>query len=277
MHIRELFLDQKAIPRTDLVAIVSHVLDLSKEKVLMEPGRPLSPEDGARILDLIGRRREGEPLAYLTGTREFFSESFHVDGHVLIPRPETESLVEEALAIMDSLGRPAHVLDMGTGSGIIGTLLAKGGAARVLCVDVSFDAIRVARRNAIAKGVEERTVFVTSDLFSSIRKEAAFDLICANLPYVGRDEWESLMVDVRCFEPQTALLGGQTGVELYVRFVAEATGFLRPGGAILCEIGSDVQAARVGALLQGAGLEVVVKEDLSGRRRVVRGLWTSSS
>jgi release factor glutamine methyltransferase len=277
LHVRELFFLEKAIPRTDLLAIVAHVLSISRERVLMEPERSLSAGDRARIEDLVGRRKEGEPLAYLTGKREFFSESFSVDEHVLIPRPETELLVEEALSFVRSLGRPARVLDMGTGSGIIGTLLAKGGAGAVLCVDISFDAILVARRNAIALGAGERTLFLASDLFSSIRKNEAFDVICANLPYVGRDEWESLMVDVRLFEPEKALLGGETGIELYTRFFREAIGFLKPGGAMLCEIGSDDQADRLTALMRDAGLSVNVKKDLAGQSRLVRGVWISSS
>lgn len=277
MHIRELFLDEKAIARTDLVAIVSHVLSLSKERVLMEPERSLSDEENSRIQDLVGRRKEGEPLAYLTGTREFFSESFYVDERVLIPRPETESLVEEAIAIMEDLGRPARVLDMGTGSGVIGTLLARNGAKEVVCVDVSFGAVLVARRNATALGAGDNTLFLTSDLLSSVKKGTAFDIICANLPYVAREEWGTLMADVRCFEPKTALVGGRTGVEIYARFVADAIGYLSPSGAILCEIGNDAQADRVGKLLRNAGLEVAVKEDLSGRKRIVRGIWTSSS
>ena len=277
MYISELFLHEKGLARTDLIAIVSHVLSLSKEQVLMEPGRRLGREDWDRIQDLVRQRKEGKPVAYLTRQREFFSESFYVDERVLIPRPETESLVEEALAIIGGLGRPARVLDMGTGSGVIGILLARGGAEIAFCADISFDAIVVARRNAIAMGVEGKTVFVASDLFSSIKKEAVFDVICANLPYVGLDEWEALMVDVRCHEPAQALLGGLMGAELYGRFVVEATSYLRPGGAVLCEIGSKGQAAMVGALLKKAGLEVAVKSDLAGRQRVVRGRWTNSS
>ncbi len=277
MYIRELFLDEKGLARTELIAIVSHALSLSKEQVLMEPERSLDSEEWGHIQDLIGRRKEGKPLAYLTRQREFFSESFYVDERVLIPRPETELLVEEALAAIGRLGRPARALDMGTGSGIIGILLARGGAEQSLCVDISFDAICVARQNAISLRVEDKTNFLCSDLFFAIKKEPVFDIICANLPYVGRDEWGALMVDVRCYEPERALLGGSTGVELYDRFLAEAVDYLRPGGAILCEIGNETQAASVGALMIDAGLEVDVKEDLAGRQRVVSGLWTSSS
>jgi release factor glutamine methyltransferase len=277
LYIGELLRGEKDLARTDLIVIVSHVLSLTKEQILMEPQRTIGQEEWAQIRALMGRRKEGEPLAYLVRAREFFSESFYVDEHVLIPRPETETLVEEALSVMDRLDHPARVLDMGTGSGIIGTLLARNGAGRVLCVDISPDAILVARRNALRLRVDQRTLFVISDLFSSLKKEPVFDLICANLPYVGRDEWEELMIDVKSHEPENALLGGNTGVELYVRFAAEVIGYLRPGGALLLEIGSVAQASHLGGLLRSAGFEVTVKRDLAGRQRVLRGIWTSSS
>ena len=124
-----------------------------------------------------------------------------MDERVLIPRPETELLVEEAMKIMRSKGRP-HVLDMGTGSGVIGILLAKNGAGSVLCVDISPGALAVARKNARAFGLRTRIDFVASDLFSAIKKGRSFDLICANLPYVALHEWEGLMTEVREFEPK---------------------------------------------------------------------------
>ncbi len=277
MYIRELFRDEKELSRIDVLSIVSHVLSLSKERVLMEPERSLDHDEGERIGELIRQRREGKPLAYLTRQREFFSESFYVDERVLIPRPETESLVEEALLFMRDLGRPARVLDMGCGSGIIGILLAKGGAQQAVCADISIDALSVARRNALDLDMEERMIFLTSDLFSSMRRDADFDIICANLPYVGRDEWEALMPDVRCYEPMGALLGGETGLELYVRFAAEAVSHLRSGGALFCEVAGEAQAASVGALLTKAGLAVTVVKDLAGCQRVVRGVWTNLS
>ncbi len=277
MYIGELFLDGLGLAKTDLVNIASHVLSVSKEQLLMEPGRGLDQGQWNRIRDLAEERRKGRPLAYLTNRKEFFSETFYVDEHVLIPRPETELLVEEALSMMLGRRRPVRVLDMGTGSGIIGILLAKGGAEHVLCVDISPDALSVARRNARALSVEDRIDFVASDLFSSVRQDRLADLVCANLPYVGLDEWGDLMADVRYFEPKEALLGGKYGFELYGRFIPEVGGYLRRGGCILCEIGGEDQARIVGGLLRNAGFEVTVMNDLAGRQRVMKGIWISSS
>ncbi len=277
MQIRELFRDEMGLTRTDLMGIVSHVLDLSNERLLMEPARRLDEREWDRIRDLIGERLKGKPLAYLTHRKEFFSETFYVDERVLIPRPETELLVEEALSIIGRSGGAARVLDMGTGSGIIGILLARKGAQRVLSVDVSAGALKVAQRNARALSVAGRIDFAASDLFSSVKRHRTFDVVCANLPYVGLDEWEDLMADVRCFEPKEALLGGRRGFELYGRFIPEVSAYLRPGGCVLCEIGGEVQARVVGDLLRDAGFEARVKHDLAGRQRVVSGTWTSSS
>ena len=161
----------------------------------------------------MGERLRGKTPRYLTHRKEFFSETFYVDERVLIPRPETELLVEEALSIMGRSGGATRVLDMGAGSGIIGILLAKKGARRVLSVDVSAGALEVAKANAQALSVAGRIDFAASDLFSSVKEDAIFDLVCANLPYVGFVEWDGLEADVRCFEPKEALLGGTAGFE----------------------------------------------------------------
>ncbi len=278
MLIKELFLSRKEISRIDLVAIISHVLSVPGERVLMEPERNLDASAATTIERLIGQRRAGRPLAYLTNRREFFSESFYVDERVLIPRPETELLVEEALKIVRSHGPGARVLDMGTGSGIIGALLAKGGAGRVLCVDISPCALSVARKNAGSLGVGGRIDFLASDLFSGLaRKEAIFDLICANLPYVGDEEWDGLMTDVRGFEPRLALVGGRKGTELYERFIEQVVPYLAPGGHVLCEIGGAGQAPLMERYLRAKGFDVAILHDLAGQQRVMKGSWTSLS
>jgi len=277
LQINELFRDEIGLARADLMGIVSSVLGLPKERLLMEPARRLDDGEWDRIRDLIGQRKKGKPLAYLTHRKEFFSETFYVDERVLIPRPETEVLVEEALSIIGKLDCCARVLDMGTGSGIIGILLAKKGACRVLSVDVSLRALEVAKANARALSVEGRIDFAASDLFSSLKGSPTFDLVCANLPYVGLHEWDGLMEDVRFFEPKEALLGGARGFELYARFAPEVGAYLRPGGSVLCEIGGEAQAQVVGDILRDAGFRVQVLRDLAGLQRVVRGTWTSSS
>jgi release factor glutamine methyltransferase len=278
LYVRQLFLEEKTIAKIDLVSIVSHVLMVSKERLLMEADRQLNQREWRRVLRFVEERRKGKPLAYLTNRREFFSEIFYVDERVLIPRPETELLVEEALALIGDGRSRTSVLDMGTGSGILGVLLAKGGAERVLCVDVSPGAIVVAQVNGRRLGVEERLDFLVSDLFSALRKgKPSFDIICANLPYVSSEEYDELMDDVRCFEPKEALLGGVGGMGLYARFARDVVTHLSPGGAVLCEIGGRDQAEVLGNMLRHAGFKVMVLNDLSGRQRVVRGVWTNLS
>jgi release factor glutamine methyltransferase len=269
VRVRDIFLSEKDLPRIDLIGVVSHVLSLSTERLLASPELALDESQQEAVRRLIEERRSGKPLAYLTRKREFYSETFYVDERVLIPRPETELLVEEAIKIVRKKKRPA-VLDMGTGSGIIGILLAKNGAGSVLCVDISPGSLEVARKNARALGLEGRIEFIASDLFSAIGKGGKFDLICANLPYVALHEWEGLMAEVRQFEPKSALVGGDAGLELYERCLGEIGDYLAGDGALLCEIAGDGQAARLGAMLRKAGFETTVLADLAGRQRVIR-------
>jgi len=271
-----MFLSEKDLPRVDLVGIISHVLALSTERLLASPERALDESQEHAIRRLIEERRSGKPLAYLTHEREFFSEPFYVDERVLIPRPETELLVEEAIKIVRSKERPA-VLDMGTGSGVIGIMLAKNGAGSVVCADISPAALAVARKNARAFGLQTGIEFMASDLFSAIKKGRTFDLICANLPYVALHEWKGLMAEVREFEPMHALVGGDAGTELYERYLEEIGDYLAEDGALLCEIGGEGQAGLLGAVLKKAGFETEVLRDLAGRQRVIRGSWKSLS
>jgi release factor glutamine methyltransferase len=278
LYVRQLFLEEKTLPRIDLVNLVSHTLGVSKERLLMEPQRQLTEAERSRVQELIEERQKGKPLAYLTHQREFFSNTFYIDDRVLIPRPETELLVEEALSLMETMENPARVLDMGTGSGIIGIMLAKGGAEDVLCVDLSPGAIAVAQKNSRILGVEEQLTFLVSDLFSAMKTGGhSFDLICANLPYVSSDQYEKLADEVRCFEPRAALFGGADGMEPYGKFVRDLGGYLRPGGFLLCEIDGAEQSRMLGDLLERAGLDVTIRKDLTDRQRVVKGAWTSSS
>jgi release factor glutamine methyltransferase len=243
----------------------------------MESERFLDEEEWGRVQELVAERRKGRPLAYITNRREFLSEDFYVDDRVLIPRPETELLVEEALSFMKGREDRFRVLDVGTGSGIIGIMLAKGGARDVVSVDISPGAISVARMNSRMLGVEARTSFIVSDLLSGIGTHChPFDLVCANLPYVTADEYAELMDDVRCYEPKEALVGGTDGMDLYKRLIENLGSRICSGGAILCEIGGEAQAEALSTLLRSAGFEVTVKNDLAGRQRVVKGLWKSS-
>ncbi len=220
MRVGELFLSERGITRSDLIAIVAHTLSLTRERVLADPDRRLAEAEELMIRRLTQERRKGMPLAYITGEREFFSQVFFVDERVLIPRPETELLVERALAL--AAGREAWaIVDMGTGSGAIGLLLAQRLGRSVTCVDVSLPALRVARSNAERMGIGAQALFVCSDLFSGLRRGMRFGLVTANLPYVAAAEWDSLMLDVRAFEPRGALWGGEDGLDVYRRFLRQ--------------------------------------------------------
>jgi release factor glutamine methyltransferase len=275
LRIREILRQTQEIPTIDLMAIIGFVLSRSTEKVLAGLEEEIGDEAGARIRACIEERKTGRPLAYITGAKEFFSESFLVDGRVLVPRPETELLVEEALHLMDAHAEP-RVLDVGTGSGAIGVILARHGA-RAVCTDLSFGALLVARENAARLGVSERITFVCGDLMTGIREGCAFDLIVANLPYVSASEFEGLMEDVKAFEPRTALVGGVSGVEIYERFIASLRGHLSPSGHVLCEVGGDAQARLLAEIFEKEGLQSSTVADLEGRERVLRGTWKSSS
>jgi len=277
LHLRRLFLENKSLPRLDLAGIASFVLKVPEERLFLEPERSLDDEEWRRVQELIDERSKGCPLAYITNRKEFFSEEFYVDERVLIPRPETELLVEEGLSFIKERGGPVRVLDVGCGSGIIGIMLAKGGADSVLSVDRSAGAVSVARTNSRMLKVEDRVSFVVSDLLSAIAEGVpAFDLVCANLPYVTNAEYQELMDDVRCFEPREALVGGTDGMDLYRRLIRDLDGRVAADGVILCEIGGAAQADALCVLTQDAGFAVTVKNDLAGRQRMVKGSWTSS-
>ncbi len=271
MRIRQILAGEKGLSRTDVIGAVSFVCKMTKEELLRDIDSRLDEATLNAVKDCLGERRAGKPLAYITGVKEFFSESFFVSPDVLIPRPETEILVEEALKIIGTGGNRVSILDMGTGSGAIGIIVAKHAGSNVVCVDISAAALRVASKNAGSIGVADKTRFVCSDLFGAIKEGPGFDVILANLPYVAASEWEDLMADVRQYEPRGALYGGQRGVEIYERFVRGLPGRMKSGGHVLLEIGSPAQAAEVGGMLKEIGLTVNVKKDYSGTERVLVG------
>ncbi|MCX5812102.1 MAG: peptide chain release factor N(5)-glutamine methyltransferase [Proteobacteria bacterium] len=272
MRIRDIFTEKRdIIAPLDLTNIVSYTLSLSKEKIFINLDREVEKEEALHIDKLIGERKKGKPLAYIVKSKEFFSEVFHVDQHVLVPRPETEILVEEALRIIENKPGTVRVMDMGTGSGAIGIILAKKTLCETFCVDISLDALRVAKRNAKQLGTKNNINFVCSNLFEGIKEDRRFDLILANLPYISQQEWNDLAEDVKAFEPRIALYGGEEGVEVYARFVAGLPYYLKKNGHVLCEIGSNLQGRKVRNMLESLGFKTTLKTDLSGRERVIEG------
>ena len=240
---------------------------ISEALYLAAPDRPCSPKTEAYFHRLVGRRLEGVPLSHLTRRKEFWSIPIEVTPSVLVPRPETEGLVEKVLEL--STREPESILDVGTGSGCIAIALAKElPRAAIQAVDVSERALAVARRNAERHRVRH-VEFRRSNLFSAFRGTGAkFDFIVSNPPYISRAEWEVLPPDVRDFEPRRALLAGESGLELIERLVRRAGTFLKPGGYLVFEIGEG-QRDRVLGLFGRRWTEIETAWDLAGKPRVI--------
>ncbi len=241
---------------------------ISRAGLYGDPERMLRPEEEARFAGAIGRRLRMEPVQYITGVQEFFGLEFQVSPAVLIPRPETEGLVEAALARLPA-DRAVRVADVGTGSGAIAVALASRlPRAEVVAIDVSEVALEVARGNARRHGVEGRVEFVRSDLFGGMGVGAReFDAILSNPPYVAEGDRAGMHPEVREWEPAGALFAGVEGMEVYGRLVPEAGRWMAPGGMLGMEIGFG-QRERVAGLLGGwDGVEFL--PDLRGIARVV--------
>jgi release factor glutamine methyltransferase len=223
----------------------------------------------------IQRRLQGEPVQYITGVQEFWSLPFRVNPHVLIPRPETELLVEYGVQVLQTwqpTSSSAAVLDIGVGSGNIAISLAHTlPAIRVCGVDLSIDALRVAQENARRLGVSAQLTWVCGDLVTALWQEAPrFALCVSNLPYVTTLEWEQLPRHIKAYEPPMALLGGDDGLDVIRRLVITSSRVLTPGGTLLLEVGWQ-QARRVAELIrqQEAFDEEGISADFAGIDRVV--------
>lgn len=221
--------------------IVEHVLRLSSHNVLTDRDRLLSSSELAATRGLIARRVGREPLQYILGTQEFCGLEFEVSPAVLIPRPETELLVEYVTQRI-STARQATIVDVCTGSGCIAVAIARlRPHARVLAIDLSSSALHVARRNAIRHGVGERITWLEGDLLGPLVEqgvEGLVDVIVSNPPYIAEAEWATLQPEVKLFEPRGALVAGPQGTELHERLLQEAARYLAPGGVVLLEIGA---------------------------------------
>lgn len=266
-------LDAHGLPSApDAEIIVSHLTGVPRSRFLLEAGRDAG--DLSRALgEMVRRRASGEPLQYVLGSWEFYGREFLLSRDTLIPRPETEGLVECAMAALRGAGRDAAlVLDVGTGCGAIAvTLAAELPRARVVAVDVSPGALAVAAGNARRARVADRVLFVCADAYSALKTGVRFDVVVSNPPYVSEGEWDALPPEVRDFEPPVALRAGADGLSVIRRLVSGAAGHLSPGGVLLCEIG-ETQGDAVGRLPAGRlSFDGVVK-DLAGRDRVAR--WT---
>ena len=257
--------------------LLAFALEVTREGLYVRLADPMAGEATERLEALIGRRLSGEPLQHLLGRQEFWSIPFRVGPQVLIPRPETELLVEEALKLLSGSapGRSCRVLDLGTGSGAIAVALAREAPSiSVVATDLSPQTLVLARENAREAGVLDRVRFVVADLLSAFRPgrpDGCFDLVLSNPPYIPRPDLGRLSREVAEFEPRLALDGGEDGLDLYRRLFSEAGACIGPGGWVLVEVGQG-QAAPVAAMIEGsAGFgRPEILPDLAGIDRVVK-------
>ena len=223
----------------DAQMLLAEALGKDRTYLIINFNQQLSEGILSAFRTMVDRRVAGEPLQYITGRQEFFGLDFEVTPDVLIPRPETELIVEEAIRIVqqDGIVRPM-IVDVGAGSGCIAVALARELAdARVIASDVSEAALRVARRNAARHGLGDRVDFIASDLLGAFAEEEFADFILSNPPYVSEKEMPSLQREVRDWEPRAALTDSNDGLSLYRRLLKDAPSRLRPGGHLICEMG----------------------------------------
>jgi release factor glutamine methyltransferase len=257
-------------PRLDAEVLLADVLGVDRVRLVIEADRPLEERELALYRERIQRRRRFEPVAYIVGHREFYGLDFRVDRRVLVPRPDTETLVEVALARTRATSMYGQMLDLCTGSGCVAIALAKQRPTwRVTGVDISGDAVELARHNALRLGVAGSVSFVSGDLFAPLAPEARFDLLTANPPYIERAALPELPADIRDFEPRVAVDGGLEGLDVIKRIIEVMGDRLEAGGVVALEVGSG-QAARVAALLEARGLSSIERRrDYGGIERVV--------
>ena len=260
-------------PELSADLLLAFVLGWDRVRVLSHSEQDLPEEAWSRFVDLVRRRLNREPLQYLTGEQEFYGLPFHVSPGALIPRPETEILVEKAIDLIRNRStRGIRFLDVGTGSGCIAISIAHQIPSAAGCaVDISAAAIEIARRNAIRHGVAGRIRLIRSNRLDCFPQKPLFDFIFSNPPYVPLKDYDSLPSEVRGYEPHAALFGGQSGLDFYRDLIPEVPSRLVPGGYLLLELGAG-QAEDVKQLVEKEGIPVeVVLGDLQGIPRCLIG------
>jgi release factor glutamine methyltransferase len=255
-------------PRLTAELLLAHALSCDRVRLYLDFDKPLGEPELERFRDLVRRRAEGEPAAYLVGKKEFFGREFRVDPRVLVPRPESELLVEAALAALPAGGR---ALDLCTGSGCLAVSIALGReGASVLATDVSEDALAVARENAARLGAE-RVRFAAGDLWAAVHAGERFDVIVSNPPYVPSRELPGLAREVRR-EPCIALDGGEDGLAALRRIVAGAPERLAPGGTLVVEMHESHAEVMPGLCLAAGFASAETRRDLAGLPRLTRAV-----
>ena len=253
----------------DSQTLLAAALGKDRTYLIINFSEQLTSEALEKYQALINRRTTGEPLQYITGRQEFFGLEFMVTPDVLIPRPETELLVEETLRLAQGINQPL-IIDVGTGSGCIAISLARElEGAKVIAIDISVGALRVARSNAQKHELQNQVAFIEGDLFSGIEAGTKADLIVSNPPYIAAENLPGLQREVRDWEPKTALTDFGDGLEFYRRLLREAPAYLKPGGHFICEMGYR-QSAKIQALVdRNIWTAPTILQDLQGIERIM--------
>ena len=266
------FLAKKSVepPRLHAELLLAHLLKMPRMKLYLNFERALTPAEVDALRELVRRRGLREPLQHITGSTSFCGLEIAVSRHVLIPRPETELLAEAGWNYLSTINhQPSTALDFGTGSGCIAVVLAeKCPGAKIFALDVSADALALARQNAAANPAANRIEFVESNGFAALPNELRFDLIVSNPPYIPTAEIETLEPEVRDYDPRGALDGGADGLDFYRRLAVEAQQFLKPAGKIILEFGEG-QAAAIREIFEKQNWVVeAIQPDYTQRERI---------
>ncbi len=259
-------------PRLDVELLLQKCLgDVDRIYIHMNLNKELTNEQEEKFLSMINDRLNGRPIAYIVEHREFMGLDFYVKEGVLIPRPDTETLVEEIIDLCKD--KEVNILDIGTGSGAITVSLAKYlSNANLTSFDIADIPLGIGKKNAIKNGVEEKVKFVKSDLFSAIKdKDVKFDVIVSNPPYIRKSDMNTLHTQVKDYEPYNALEGGVDGLDFYRNITKHSNLYLNKGGILAYEVGHD-QAQDVAMIMQNNGYtNIYTKKDIQGIDRVVIG------
>ncbi|HOF77656.1 MAG TPA: peptide chain release factor N(5)-glutamine methyltransferase [Smithellaceae bacterium] len=256
--------------RLDAEVLLAFCLNCDRLEFLKNPDMQISKSQLAVFNKLVSRRLKWEPVAYITGRKEFWSFTLEVNKGVLIPRPDTEIILEEALAVGKNIIAP-RIADIGTGSGAIALALAKElPEPKITATDISPAALKVAKKNARNLKLGKNIEFLKGDLFAPVK--GLFDIIVSNPPYISAAEYEELPRGVKDFEPKIALLAGQTGVEFYEKLIYQSKNHLKKDGWLLMEIGAP-QAEKIRDIMQECAFfeDIDVRRDYAGHDRVIKG------
>lgn len=258
--------------KLDSLILLSHTLSFSKEQIIFNPEFELNSEQETTFLNLIKRRCNREPVSHLIGKREFYGRNFIVTSDVLDPRPDSETLIETALANFPDKKQNIEILEVGCGSGcLIITLLKELENSAAYALDISNKALEISTKNAELNEVKNRIQFLQSDIFSALKnnEEFKFDLIISNPPYIPSQDIEELEPEVKIFEPRIALDGGKDGLDFYRRIAEEAKNFLKNNGKIILEIGINQEKEIIKIFTSQNFKFIDAKQDLAGIIRVL--------